>query len=137
MSSHRHPFRRSASVVEPGSSLAGTSTGSDSFTSGRNNSARLTGLHHRGNGDTRGGKATHAQDVVTVIVAVVTGVAQLDGVGAGLREAVLEAAVEVQAGVVVALGDDAALRVADDDQWIDLLAEAIADRLETDALCRP
>jgi len=94
----------------------------------------FAGRDRRRHRDARRGEAAHAQDVVAVRVPLVTRVAHLDEVRPRLREAMLEPAVEVQARIVVAFGDDPVLIVADDDERIDLLAEAVADDLEADAL---
>ena len=94
----------------------------------------LASPHHRRHGDARRRKSADAQNVESVFVTVEACVAHLDGVRARLGEAVLEPAVEVQAGVVVALGDEAAAGVADGQERVDVLAEAVADHLEADTL---
>ncbi len=66
--------------------------------------------------------------------AVEASVAHLDDVGSSCGEGMLKAEIEIETGIVVALGDEAALGVVDGDERIDVLAEPIADRLEADAL---
>ena len=67
---------------------------------------------------------------------MITGVAHFDDISPRLDERVFEAKIEVQARVIVALGDDAPPGIADGDERIDILAESVADRLEADTLTR-
>src|SRR5947209_7552890 len=67
-------------------------------------------------------------------MALIAQVAHLGRVSARVGELMLKTAIEIQTGIVVAFGDNSAASIADDEDGIDLLAEAIADDFKANAL---
>ena len=128
------PGRRRAAKNGPAGRSAGMSRPSAASDSGKRRSARLPGRTVVGSAVRAAGELPMRRTYMPVLRAVVAGIAHLDGVRSRVREDMLEAAIEVQAGVVVALRNEAAAGVADRHERIGVRAEAIGDRLEADAL---
>ncbi len=90
--------------------------------------------HRHGHRHARRRESAHPQHVEAMLGPEIASIAHFDGVCSGGSELMLESAVEIQARIVVMLGDDTASGIANGDERIDILAQPIAHRLKADAL---